>query len=439
MRTPRRHISGAGIVVVGAVLAAIAVVLWVFLLVRNEESPLAPSPEVIASASSTPVSSSSPAMAIATPGPAVSIIPTVVPGSLPDLLRYAPDRLANDSLPLSDIARYADIDGWMASRRISTPTGPDDPGWAIWEEELDVLALPDVLHARANDAVWLETYGFQLVEVDQVLAVGQAPDFVLIMQGNFDPDVLQAAWVQSGYQAVRRQDYTIWSLFPGDTVDLSAPASRPSLGNLNNLILLEDGTLIATSRLSRMEETLRVVRGDAPSLDENPAVAALLAPGARSELLASAIITKGTMLATDPSTPAVLTSTPVVEPAGLNTPVSTPVPEVPMPVAGLMLAGINPPGTADAVAVLSMIVSYENADDATLAMIRVDRNLRQEQSPVTGLAYSDRMQLLGMRVMGTGEDEVVVLIRTRPLNGTVDWMTIISERDLGFLMWPWKP
>ena len=438
MTTSRRHISTAGIVVVGAVLAAIAVVFWVFLLVRNEESPLAPSPEVIISASSTPATSS-PEMALATPAPTVSIVPTVVPGSLPDLLRYAPDRLANDSLPLSDIARYADIDGWMAARDIITPSGPDDPGWTMWEQELDVLALPDVLHARANDAVWLETYGFQLVEVDQVLAVGQAPDFVLIMQGDFDHDTLQAAWVQSGYQAVRRQNYTIWSLFPGAAVDLSAPASRPALGNLNNLIFLEDGTLIATSRLSRMEETLRVVRGEAPSLDENLAVATLLAPGAGAESLATAIITKGTMLATDPSTPAVLIPTPEVEPPVPTTPVSTPVPEVPMPVAGLMLAGINPPQAPDGVPILSIAVSYESAEEGTLAMTRVDRNLRQEQSPVTGRAYTERLQPLGMRVVGTGEDEVVLLIHTRPLHGTDDWMAIINERDLGFLMWPWSP
>src|SRR5699024_7550335 len=128
-------------------------------------------------------------------------------------------------------------------------------------------------------------------------------DFVIIMRGDFDGDALHAAWVQSGYQAVRTHGYTIWSLFPGDAVDLSAPASRPALGNMNNVVLLDDGTLIATSRLSRMEETLRVVRGDAPSLARNPAIASLRAPGAGAEQLASAVIFKGTVLATERSTP----------------------------------------------------------------------------------------------------------------------------------------
>src|SRR5699024_3756972 len=113
----------------------------------------------------------------------------------------------------------------------------------------------------------------------------------------------------SGYQAVRTHGYTIWTLFPGDAVDLSAPASRPALGNMNNVVLLDDGTLVATSRLSRLEETLRVVRGEAPSLAQNPAIAPLLVPGAGAGKLDSAVIVKGTVLASDPATP-VATSVP---------------------------------------------------------------------------------------------------------------------------------
>jgi hypothetical protein len=245
--------------------------------------------------------------------------------------------------------------------------------------------------------------------------------------------------VQSGYQAVEGQGYTIWSLFPGDAVDLSAPASRPSLGNFNNLVLLEDGTLIATSRLSRMEETLRVVRDESPSLDENPAVAALLAPGAGAESLVTAVIAKGAMLATDPSTPTVLTAPPGVDPPESANPVATPEPEPPMPAAGLLLAGIDPPRAPGEEPVFSLIVSYDDADDATLAMIRVERNLRLDQSPVTRRPYSDRLEQLDMRVVSTGEEDIVLLIRTRPLNGVADWLEVINERDLGFLMWPWEP
>jgi len=436
MNPPRRHISPAGIVVAVAVVAAITVVVWVLLLVRNEESPIEPSPDVIVSPVSSPAATPVSTTA-ATPVATFSVVPTVAPGSLPDLMRYAPDRLANNTLPLSDIARYANIAGWMTARGISTPADQDDPLWEVWEPELDALALPDVLHARGNEAIWRATYGFSLTNVHAVLAVGQAPDYVLIMQGDFDPDALNAAWVQAGYQAIREQGYTIWSLFPGQEVDLSAPASRPALGNMNNVVLLEDGTLIATSRLSRMEETLKVVTGNAPSLAQNPEIASLLAPGGDAESLATAIIAKGSLLATDPATPTVPMTSAVVN-IGSGTPMSTPVADLPMPPVDLVLAGINPPKSADDIPVMSLVVSYESADEAVRAMRYVDRNLARDRSAVTGEAYTRRVQPLGARVVGTA-DGTILVVQFRPLAGATDWLAIIDDRDLGFLMWPWEP
>lgn len=414
-----------------AVVAAIGAVIWVLVLVWNEESPIEPPPT--GSPVVSPVATPIPTLA-ATPIPTRSVVPTVAPGSLPDLLRYAPDRLADNSLPLSDIARYANVSAWMTSQDIATPGAELPEVGDPWERELDALAMPEVMHARANDAVWRDTYGFSLVDIDQMLAVGQAPDFVIIMRGDFDGNALHDAWVQSGYQAVRTQGYTIWSLFPGDAVDLSAPASRPALGNMNNIVLLDDGTLIATSRLSRMEETLRVVRGEASSLGQNPAVAALLAPGAGADQLVSAVIVKGTILASAPSTP-VATSTPpdVVVP---GTPAATPGVVAPMPVADLVLAGIAAPPSPGTLPVLSLIVSYGSVNDATLAMSRVDQALRHGVSPVTGAPYTDRLQPLGLRVVNADEG-AVLLVRSRPVLGVGDWQLIIDQRDLGFLAWPW--
>ncbi len=432
MRPPRRRVTLAGIIVVLAVIGAFAVVLWMLWLVRGEDSPLQdPPPESPISSPASPP----PATPVATPAPTVSIVPTVVPGSVPDLIRYAPDRLANESLPLSDIARFADIDGWMNARGITGRSGPE------WEAELDALALPDVLTARGTDPLWESTYGFGLTDIDQVLAVGQAPDYILIMRGDFDEESLQAAWAQSGYQAVRTQDYTIWSLFPGDAVDLSAPASRPALGNLNNVVLLEDGTLIATSRLSRLEETLRVVRGDAPSLAANPSIAALLRPGAGSEHLITAMIVKGTLLAEAPATP-VAGTLPDIGPvviAMTGTPPSTPIPELPMPAAGLVLAGIERPDSASAVPVLSLVVSYDSADEATLAMTRSRHSFHTDRSPVTGQPYAERFQLLDSRVVGTAQDRALLVIQLQPRDGLPDWLLMLEDRDLGFLMWPIEP
>lgn len=427
---PARFRRLTGVVAIGAVLAAIGVVAWVFVLVLDEPSPIVPtpvgSPVALVPATSPP--------AKATPLPTVSVVPTVVPGSLPDLLRYAPDRLADNSLPLSDIARYANISGWMSARGVATPVDGAASASGRWQRELDLLAIPDVIHARGNEAIWRETYGFGLADVDALLAVGSAPDLVIVMRGDFEASTLEAAWVQSGYQAIRAQGHTIWSLFPGDAVDLSAPASRPALGNMNNVILLDDGTLIATSRLSRMEEALAVVRGEAPSLAGNPAISALLAPGAGAGELATALIVKGSVLAMAQElvTP-IATRVPEVP----GTPGATPAMAPPMPEAGLVLAGLSPPPAPDAAPIFSLVVSYDSAGDATLAMRRANRALREDESPLTGRPYANRLRPVDLRVVGANGAGSVVLVRARPLAGAGDWMAVLDQRDLGFLAWPW--
>ena len=49
-------------------------------------------------------------------------------------------------------------------------------------------------------------------EVDAVLAVGQAPNLVLIMPGRYDAQALYATWVANGYQAVEIEETTVWAL-----------------------------------------------------------------------------------------------------------------------------------------------------------------------------------------------------------------------------------
>jgi hypothetical protein len=440
MTTPRRPLSMATVVVAIGVIAAVAVIAWVFTIVRNEPSPIAPTPTPAPTQTvvSTPV---------ATPPPPAILLPNlplitaerIDRGALPDMMRYAPDRLADDSLPLSDVAQYANIEGWMSSRGIDIPMNASDPAFAVWEQELDSLAIPDVLRARGNDDVWVQTYGFRLSDVDQVLSVGQAPDLVIIMKGDFDAAGLQAAWVESGYQAVRSEDMTLWSLFPGDSVDLSAPASRPALGNMNNVVLLEDGTLIATSRLQRLEQAVRAVQGNGPSLDENPLIQQLLSPGTFPRRLDTAVILKGAILAADPSTPVPM-ATPSVPQVGLvSTPVADGAQVTTLPQATLLLLGLEAPFSAADPPQFSMVLSYETPTDAVQAAMRASGAIRTAVSPVTGEPYSGRIGLQSVRVYAGGGSATVVHVVAHLANGPEDWLMLIEERDLGFVMWPWAP
>jgi hypothetical protein len=438
MNAPRR-ISTATVIVALALVASLGVILWVVSIVRTEPVPVDPTPVATSVPVSTPAASPSPEPGLPLPRLPLVTVERIDRGTLPELLRYSPDRLSDNSLPLSDVAQYANIAGWMHARNIDIPDGPDHPAYRDWEAELENLAIPDVLATRANEDLWVETYGFGLSDIHQVLAVGQAPDFVLVMRGDFDAAALQAAWAESGYQALRREDLTLWSLFPGDAVDLSAPASRPALGNMNNVVVLEDGTVIATSRLARLEQAIRAVRGLEPSLDENPGIAALLAPGTFPYRLETALILKGSILATDPSTPAVMATPALPMVIGEATAIADGAAPPDLPQATLMLAGLEAPLGPDDPATFSLVLSYDSADDAIRAMNRADRAIRLATSPVTGTPYLDRLDLRSIRTHATSSGPFVVEINGVLPEGAADWLAMIEERDLGFAMWPWEP
>lgn len=416
MRNPRvRHwIERIGLAfgIILAIVIIAAVLNWVL---QSDQGPLEPSPEPTSLATVGPTLTP----ATATPTATFNPVSSPAPGSLQDMLRYAPDRLADDSLPLSDIAQYADIQRWMTLHGVPVPTGPGDPAWASWHQELRSLAIPEVFATRGTDDVWIDTYGFGLHQVYQVLAVGSAPDFVVVMRGDFDAEVLSTAWAESGYQAVRVNGVTYWSLNPGGSVDLSAPASRPALGNMNNVVLLDDGTLIATSRSSRLEQTISTIQDTEPSLAENPAIQALLAPGTDPESFVTAVLLKGSVLE------------PLVTTARTEL-VSTPVAE--NSEAALLIAGLQVGEDPESVRMV-LVTSYESTNFATAAYARASRQLATGTSGITGLPYRLRVHPVSMRVLATTDGSLLVL-HLNPITEVGDWREIIEQRDLGYLMWP---
>jgi hypothetical protein len=389
----------------------------------------------------TPAPEPTPGQTIATPTVAVESTPTVVPatpveteapewvaGSLPAMLEMAPDRLSDDSLPLNDVAKYSDIDGWMEANGIADPESLDDPVIAEWEEQLESLALPASIREFGLDPIWLQTYGFDLTQVDHVLVIGQAPDYVMIMRGDFDPTTMQAAWVASGYQAVEIEGMTTWSLYPGEGIDLSAPESRPAMGTMNNVILLEDGTLVTAARSERLGSVLRVVNGDAPSLAANDDVAALLQPGTGVDTLVTAVLSKGSLLQGTPDTlPETATPMPgTPEPPLLGTPEPGQEPRVGE--VALVLIGIWPPN--DGQASMSVRVVMNDPGTATEAAQAMQRRLNDSISPVTDKPYADRF---GQPVVSVSSGVVTVHVLLE--KGSEDWLDALSSRELGFAFW----
>ncbi|MGC4108172.1 MAG: hypothetical protein QM753_17750 [Thermomicrobiales bacterium] len=400
---------------------------------------------------------------VATQSPTVSPEGTPVPrsGSLSSLLALAPDRVWDDSVPLPVVASYADITAWTSLQGMVTPTGLGDPTLSAWTAGLGALALPTSLGTRGTETIWQECYGFTLMEVHQVLSVGAAPNSVTIMTGAFDRRALEDAWVRSGYQAVKIEGVTIWSLFPGDTIDLSARASRPSLGSLNNIVLLDDGTLVAAAKLSRLQDVLKVQHGDRSSLLENGDVLDLLAPLGSGEGVISAEIARGDLVEAPPAVTAV--STPMLSATPAASPIATPGLSLAMPEIRLVLIGLRstaadratpgaspvstpaPIGTAtpglDPPVEMVAIFTFEEHDDETTISGRnvMAQRLGIERSAVTGEPYAHRLRDSRVSVAISPDRHDVVVMRAGLVDGAADWLQIVETRDLGFAFWEQAP
>lgn len=383
---------------------------------------------------------------IAEATPASGEVPPPRPGSLPDLLRYAPDRLGDGGWPLTQFGHYADIAGWMRQAGIPKPAGPGDPALAAWEAELANLAIPASLSERGLDPLWAETYGFSLLDIDQVLVVGHAPDYVIVMRGAFDAATLQRAWVRSGYQSVEVRGTTTWSLFPEDAIDLSSPASRPAMGALNNVTLLPDGTLVSAARTSRIQLALGASDGTSPALAGNEGIASLLAPEDDAEAYVSAILARGDLLEVLPSGSPIAEATPVRDAersiAGdAATGARTASRILQMPPVDLMVIGVVPerigaatPATRATMS-LRIIMSIDGIDAGRNARDATTRRLAEGVSPVTGTTYLERFGTPRIILRDVPGDRAAVTIDATLRRGVADWLAIIEQRDLGFAMW----
>lgn len=457
-------------VILGAIVVALLVVLIVGagIWATTRDQPHTPALETVSPAASATVSSASQApqsgtattaSATAVSSPVDASLPAV--GSLPWFLRLAPDRLANDSLPLPFVASYADISGWMAQQGIARPSSLTDPALGRWERQVGALSLPTSLATRGTEEIWQTTYGFNLTQVDQVLMVGSAPDSVMILTGAFDPTALQNAWVSSGYQAVKIEGMTIWSLYPGDIIDLSSPASRPALGSLNNVVLLEDGTLVAAAKLSRLQSVLKVLNGNQQSLAANTDIQRLLSPIDEVEELVSAVIEKGELLETVGSIDDVGSGTDASSPVAdeTNTPVSasidasaTRMPEVRLILLGLrgteeagplatpaspVAATPRPTNGADNYEMV-MVFLFDEEDAAPVAERSIQDRLAHGRSTVTDAAFTNR--LAGPHFQATAvQDWSVLVLHAQLVQGPADWVRIVETRDLEFAFWVRSP
>jgi hypothetical protein len=238
----------------------------------------------------------------ATPVPSAS-------GTLEAMLRLAPDVLAGSAPPQTQIAGYADAAAQLASLGVTAPEAfeADDPATRAWIGAAYWLMFPSFMIGKTE--FWRETFGFDLLQVDQSLEIGEPPSAIAILRGRFDVDAITTALTRAGYQTVAAEGATVYSLDPEDRVVFSSDAGRLALARMNNIAILPDGTLICASRLDLVQQTLAVAQGTAPSLADRPDVQSLLA--AQDAPLASALLVMGTALASSTVPDVIVIGTPV--------------------------------------------------------------------------------------------------------------------------------
>ncbi|MGB3330101.1 MAG: hypothetical protein WBA46_14165, partial [Thermomicrobiales bacterium] len=172
------------------------------------------------------------------------------------LLALVPASLATDALGSGTLFYHADLKAQFDALGVDR-TVPD------WLDGIKLvpttmsLALASRVYPYALSEVVAEGLGFAPLAVDRTLEVGVLPpDSLSIFQGGLDRARMEAAWEDWGYEPVSLDDgFTLWTMGEEGELDLSDELMHIGLGSFNNLLMLDDDTLV----MSRLAKTVHDV------------------------------------------------------------------------------------------------------------------------------------------------------------------------------------
>ena len=202
------------------------------------------------------------------------------------MLAMAPDSPASQF----QLATYVNVAAQLAALGVEPLTGMEDARVREWIRGVSLLPMTAPGAEHALNEGWRATFGFDYVQIDQMLVVGEPPDQITLLRGRFDVAEIRAAWRANGYQAVDVNGVTVASLAEEREFDLKTDVGRLSLGALNNMVLLDDGTLVLAPTLAGLTSVLDVVAGKRPPLGERSGVARLI-DAVDANLVAATIVT----------------------------------------------------------------------------------------------------------------------------------------------------
>ncbi|MGN6033372.1 MAG: hypothetical protein ACTHQE_17100 [Thermomicrobiales bacterium] len=358
--------------------------------------------------------------------------------ALKAVLSLVPEGIASQASATGLLCSYADLEAQCAALGVDRT----DPAWFQQVPIVSVvgplaLASPAFQYGLGDEFV--EALGFRPYDLDRALETGASPDTLSIMQGDFDRDRLTAAWKASGFAPVSLDGgRTMWSKGENGELDMSDPVTRFGAGALNNLLLLDDRTLV----ISRMGAVVRGVVTQAAGGAGSSMLAMPHVDAAVSALLpttASALVVSGSLLQAGPTNAPRAGGTPSAEPGG-GAAVLPPVSMASFGVeAGATTATsgeidsgtpIPLPGETAIGAVKRAqvrLVMGSGADAATAVAVVPERWARM-RSAVTGQPYRELMALIASDVVE--DDPTVAAFDFDQGVAGSRWMQIVIRRDL---------
>ena len=169
----------------------------------------------------------------------------------------------------------------------------DEEEWGAFFKALVDMVLPGSLVTRARQPEWEEAFGFNSLEANLVVSMGEfssQPLQPIYLEGAFDQDVIRHRLAGLGYQ---EQDYfgqTYYAIHRDYEILFGAPAatvqpgtaitdSRDTVSHLAlsemNRVFVGDGSLIAAPATEMVTSILETWSGISTSLAADPAYASL--------------------------------------------------------------------------------------------------------------------------------------------------------------------
>jgi hypothetical protein len=335
-----------------------------------------------------------------------------------------------------ELATFGDIALRLESVGVEIPAGAT--GEALGDAFRATMPIPvsNLMQATARADDSLALFGWTFADVHRILySMTSEHGLVHVMQGDFDPAALEAAWTANGYQMLEVEGQTVASLAAEPEIDMESELGRLALSYVNNAALLDDRTLLYSPSLDALTLMLQATAGTVPSLgtDElvNTTVGAMTSPLSAASLLPGpALVALGDpLMILGPS-------------ADLDDFNLEDLPEPgPLPLMGLVgfVSGAAVPDTSlledesEPEPSGSMMVTsrlYTSPEDAVLAAKRSLLFLEAGWSFVSGAPYNE--QFAGWRI-DVDEDNETVLLEIDLYGNEGIWLNMIYSRDALFL------